>query len=229
MFIERPLATLPADHAERFVRAMFAPDQRFARAYHYWFRAVQGHNEPTAKLATRIELHKACDALLANLGDPNVHTVGFQKVAVSWEDAGGAASYQPIGVFGYRALTALPFGAKIAERIAATSLRTRCATASGIAHCVGILDAHGNLDVLKTILLSLAHKAQTAGHDQLFFFTPDHRLRGLYERFGMEFPEEIQLPTSKHLVGMFDLAANRARVEAIESQLAESNPFAWAA
>ncbi|MBA2541490.1 MAG: hypothetical protein H0V17_17745 [Deltaproteobacteria bacterium] len=179
MFIERPLATLPADHAERFVRAMFAPDQRFARAYHYWFRTVQGHNEPTAKLSTRIELHKACDAVLANVGDPNLHTLGIQKVAASWQDAGGAASYQPIGLFGYRALTALPVGAKIAERIASTSLRTRCAGPSGIAHCVGILEEHGGLDVLKTVFVSLAHKAQAAGHAQLFLFTPDHRLRGL--------------------------------------------------
>lgn len=230
MFIERPLATLPTDHAERFVRALFAPDGRFARAYHDWFRTVQGHNEPTAKLSTRIELHKASDALLGNLGDPALHTVGVQQVAANWQDAGGAASYRPIGLFGYRALTALPFGAKIAARIATTSLRTRCGGPSGIAHCVGILDEHGSLDVLKTVFLSIAHKAQAAGHDQLFFFTPDHRLRGLYTRFGIEFPEELQLPSSKHLVGMFDLAGNRARVEAIESQLAETrNSFAWAA
>lgn len=230
MFIERPLATLPVDHAERFVRAMFAPDQRFARAYHDWFRTVAGHDEPTAKLSTRVELHKASDSLLASLADPNIHTIGFQKVAANWQDAGGAASYQPIGLFGYRALDELPFGAEIADRIATTSLRTRCTRASGIAHCVGILDEHGSLDVLKTIFLSIAHKAQAAGHDQLVFFTPDRRLRGLYARFGIEFPAELQLPAEKHLVGMFDLAGNRARVEAIESQLAATqNPFAWAA
>lgn len=228
MFIERPLATLPTDHAERFVRAMFAPGQRFARAYQYWFSTVQGHNEPTAKLETRVELRTASERLLENLADPEIHTVGFQKVAANWQDAGSAAAYQPIGLFGYRVLTDHSFGVEIAERIATTSLRERCTGPVGIAHCVGILDEHGSLDVLKTIFLSLAHKAQAAGHDQLFFFTPDHRLRGLYVKFGMEFPDELQLPTRKHLVGMFDLAANRARVDAIESQLAAS-PFAWAA
>ncbi len=227
MFIERPLSTLPTDRAEPFVRAMFGTDGRFARAYRYWFQTVQGHNEATAKLETRVELHTACERVLENLADPNLHTVGFQKVAANWQDAGSAAAYQPIGLFGYRALGELPFGVEIAEQIARTSLRSRCTGPLGIAHCVGMLDDHKNLDVLKTIFLSIAHKAQAAGHDQLFFFTPDHRLRGLYERFGMEFPEDLQLPNRKHLVGMFDLAANSHRVDAIEMQL--RNPFAWAA
>lgn len=229
MFIERPLATLPTEHADRFVRALFAPEQRFARAYQYWFQTVQGHNEATAKLETRVELHTASQRLLSNLADPALHTVGFQKVAANWQDAGSAAAYQPVGLFGYRALGELPMGAEIEHRIATTNLRERCTGPLGIAHCVGILDERGyqRLDVLKTIFLSLAHKAERAGHGQLFFYTPDHRLRGLYAKFGMEFPAELQLPNRKHLVGMFDLAANRARVDAIESQL--RNPLAWAA
>lgn len=209
--IERPLASLPTADAERFIRSLFAPDQRFARAFHHYWKVVLGQNDATAKLNTHIELAQTADKLVANLADPNMFTVGY-------EDGG---TYTPIGIFGYRALGAHPFGVKIADVVASGPLAARLGSEFGIAHCVGILDAHAGLEILKTMFLSIARKAQAAGHEQLFFFTSDHRLEGLYRRFGMEFPQELALRDSKHLVGMFDLARceNRTRVNQLECAL----------
>jgi hypothetical protein len=208
--IERPLASLPAPDAERFIRALFAPEQRFARAFHHYWRIVLKQNASTARLNTSIELVQTASKLLANLDDPDLFTVGFE-----------GAGYDPIGIFGYRELRAHAFGEKIANVVAAGPLAARCRGTLGIAHCVGILDAHAGLEILKTMFLSIARKAASAGHDQLFFFTSDHRLEALYRRFGMEFPAELAVPDSKHLVGMFDLSRceNRIRVSQLECAL----------
>jgi len=207
MLIERPLAGLPTLEAERFIRSLFAPDQRFARAFHHYWKVVLKQNDATARLNMLIELAQAADKLVANLADPHMFTVGHHD--------------QPIGIFGYRELTAHPVGCRIADVIASGPLAARCGSRLGIAHCVGIIDAHASLDVLKTIFASIARRAQAAGHDQVLFFTSDHRLESLYRRFGMEFPQELALHESKHLVGMFDLTRceNRIRINQLEAEL----------
>jgi hypothetical protein len=141
MLIERPLATLPADHAQRFVCAMIGPAQR-----------------------------------VASLADPHLITVGRQRVAASWQEAGGAAAFQPIGLFGYRART---------DQL-------------GSAYCVGILGEQ-RADVLETIFLAIARTAARAGHAQLVFATPDRR----HERCAVDLPAALQLPTTNRV---FDLA-----------------------
>jgi hypothetical protein len=201
MYLERPLASLPCRTAERFVRSLFAPDQRFARAFHHYWRVVLGQNEATAKLNTLIELDQSARAVLERLDDPHMFTI-----------AAATAPDEPVGIFGYRELGAHQVGAKVAGIVAATpALAARCrGVGSGIAHCVAILDAEAGLDALKVIFSSIATKAGAAGHGQLYFFTSDHRLERLYRRFGMEFPAELVLPGSRHLVGMFDVAAHAA-------------------
>ncbi|MEO8701891.1 MAG: hypothetical protein ABI867_17735 [Kofleriaceae bacterium] len=201
--IERPLASLPAPDAERFIRALFAPDQRFARAFHHYWKHVVRQNDATARLSTLCELAQVSSKLLENLADPNLFTVGHAE---------------PIGIFGYRPLADHAYGERIASAVARAGAAT---TNVGIAHCVGILDAHAGMRVLKTMFLSIARKAQAQGHGQLYFFTSDHRLEGLYLRFGMEFPDWLALPDSKHLVGMYDLTRceNRIRVDQLEWQL----------
>jgi hypothetical protein len=211
MMTERPLASLPAEQAESFIRALFAPGQRFARAFHHYWRVVLKQNEATAKLNTYIELAQSGAKLIENLGDPAMHVI--------------CQDGQPIGIFGYRELRAHAFGAKIADVVSTTALADTCKGPLGIAHCVGILDQYASIDVLKRIFASLARKANAAGHQQLFFFTSDHRLEGLYKRFGMEFPAELAVPDSKHLVGMFDLTRceNRIRLSHLEAALEQAN------
>jgi hypothetical protein len=143
MLIERPLATLPADPAQRFVGAMFAPAQQAAA-----------------------------------LADVHLMTVGRQRVAASWQEAGSAAAYQPMGLFGYRART---------DQL-------------GLVYCVGILDEHRErADVLETIFLAIVRNAERAGHHQLLFVAPDRR----HEPFGIDLPAALALPTNS---GLFELA-----------------------
>ena len=88
MVTDRPLASLPAEQAEQLIRALFAPNQRFARAYQHHYRFVLRQNEPTAKLNTRIELARAAATLLARLDDPCMHVL--------------CRDDEPVGLFGFR-------------------------------------------------------------------------------------------------------------------------------
>jgi hypothetical protein len=207
MLTERPLASLPREHAEQFIRALFAPGQWFARAYHHYYRNVLKHNEPTAKLDTHIELARATAKLLANLDDPCLYVVFVGD--------------QPVGIFGYRELRAHSAGAHLASVIATSSLAARCPGPLGIAHCLGILENRTHLELLKHLFVAFVRKANDAGHRQLCFFTADHRLESMYSPFGMEFPADLAMPASKHLVGLFDLARceNRIRIALLEHEL----------
>lgn len=216
MLNERTLASLPTAQAESFIHALFQPDQRFGRAFHHYWRTVLKQNEPTATLNTRIELAQAADKLLANLSDPHYHVV--------------CKDDQPVGIFGYRELTAHPVGREIARVVERLPRAEASPGPYGFAHCVGILDAHASIDILKQMFGSIARKAIAAGHGQLFFFTSDHRLEKLYRRFGMEFSRELALDSSKHLVGMFDLerCENRIRLAELEQSLATVDRWATA-
>ena len=114
-------------------------------------------------------------------GDTTLFTLGFQKVAANWQDAGGPAAFEPIGLFGYRAL---------GDR-------------TGLAFAASMLDMPRAVDLEKTMFLAIAHKARIAGHERLFVVTPDHRVRRTFAAFGMVFPAELQLES--YLVGYFDL------------------------
>ncbi len=144
MFIERPLASLPADRAAMFLRQLGA------------------HHDA---------------------GDTTLFTLGFQKVAANWQDAGGPAAFEPIGLFGYRTL---------GDR-------------TGLAFETSILDTPRAIDLEKTMFLAIAHKARVAGHERLFVITPDRRVRRTFAAFGMVFPAALQLES--YLVGYFDLTA----------------------
>lgn len=134
-----------------------------------------------ADVSTRFLERVAIDLAVT---DPALYTLGFQRVAAHWQDAGGPAAFEPIGLYGYRALD---------ER-------------TGLAYAVSMIETPRTIDLKKTMFLSIAHKARVAGHDRLFVVTPDPTLRGVFGNFGMVFPAELQLES--YLVGWFDLAAS---------------------
>jgi hypothetical protein len=177
MFIERPLAQLPAADAERFVRALLSPD--------------------------------AADDLI-DRADPSLHAIGVQTVAVRWEDAGGAGAFKPLALFGYCELAEHPLGARIAR-----GLPKRYAGPFGIAHSIGVLAPTAGVDFEKTIFLSLAHAALAAGHQQLVMITDRVRAER-YSRFGIELLPGL-LHHRGNIVGVFDLAAKRAQLDAIDA------------
>lgn len=144
----------------------------------------------------------AADAVLDDLADPTIHTLGTQKVAATWQDAGGPRAFTPFAIYGYCELAAHPIGARIAR-----ALPKRFAGPFGFAHSIGIAGGTG-VDLEKTIFLALAHAAQIAGHAQLVIITDRVRAER-FTRFGCEV-----LPHPLHnrsaAVAIFDLAARRA-------------------
>src|SRR6185295_3045172 len=91
----------------------------------------------------------------------------------------------------------------------------------GLCHAVAIRDDHASLHVLRTMFVHVARRAAELDLDVLYFYSSDHRLAGVYRHFGIDFPPDLALPDSRHLVGRYVLhrADNRARVAAAAAQL----------
>jgi len=213
MWIERPLATLPAADVERLVRALFAPDQRLARSFRHYWRTVRGHDEPTARLETLIDLRHDADELIARR-DPELHAIGFQRVVASWEDAGGPAAYQAEGVFGYRALADHPLGASIAEvveHVPSRPVAANDAHAIGFAYDLAVLDLGAEVDVAAELLAAIGRTARRAGHARVVVTTADRDLALQLACGGVELLPELALPDRKQIAGLFELARRAPR------------------
>jgi hypothetical protein len=78
-----------------------------------------------------------------------------------------------------------------------------------MAHAVSVLDEYANRGALETILFSIAKKSIIGKFSFVFFFVSDSRLVRLYRRFGMEFPDDLRFPHSKHVVGIYEPTALR--------------------
>ena len=193
---ERPLASLPRADATSLVRRLYAPDQRFARAFYRYWHTIIGQPEHVARDSTATELAQSADALLDNLDDSCVHTIGV-------EHAGG---YEPIGMFAFRPLGDHAQGRILEQHVADTGLAARYPGPLAIGHAVAILDDHATREALETILLSIARKALAGGFAFVFFYTSDERLVPLYRHFGMDFPPDLHFPHSAHVVGVYEPA-----------------------
>src|SRR5687767_3956681 len=74
-YVEMPLSRLPRATAHRLIDQLFAPEQRFARCFHRYWRDTMGMTEAAATRATRDELVTSAAVLRAGLADPCVHTI----------------------------------------------------------------------------------------------------------------------------------------------------------
>jgi hypothetical protein len=208
-YVEMPLSRLPRATAHRLIDQLFAPEQRFARCFHRYWRDTMGMSEAAAARATRDELATSAGVLRADLADPFVHTIGVTH------DLG----YEPVGIYAVRPLTAHPIGRRLDATMPARAPGT--GARRGIVHAVAIRDDHAGLTALRTAFVGVARKAVEQDLDVLYFYSSDHRLAGVYKHFGMEFPEGLALPGSRHLVGRFDTRRpdNRERVAFTAEQL----------
>ncbi|MBZ0233591.1 MAG: hypothetical protein K8M05_14795 [Deltaproteobacteria bacterium] len=204
-----PLSRLPRATALRLIDQLFAPDQRFARCFHRYWRDTMGMSDAAAARATRDELATSAAALRADLVDPFAHTIGVAH------DIG----YEPVGLYAVRALAAHPVGRRLDAAIPAGT--PGAGARRGIVHAVAIRDDHAGLTALRTAFVGIARKAAEQDVDVLYFYSSDHRLAGVYRHFGMDFPEGLALPGSRHLVGRYDVrrADNRERVAFTAEQL----------
>lgn len=188
-YTQVPLSRLPRAMALRLIDQLTAPEQRFARCFERYWREVVKLDDDAAARATAEELAAASAMLRAGVSDACFQTIGVTH------DLG----YEPVGIYAVRALTAHPVGAKLAKGLGASHERR------GIVHALAIRDDHGGLTALRTAFFNIARRAEAQGFDVLYFYSSDHRLAGVYRRFGMEFSEELALPESGHLVGRYSL------------------------
>jgi hypothetical protein len=193
-YLEYPLCALPREVATALIARLYAPDQRFARAFYRYWREVLGQSEEEASRSTAAELVESMEALQGNLADPCVHTIGIDH----------GQDYEPIGIFAFRPLHEHTQGRMLRDAMRSGPLETRYCGRSAIAHAVALLDEHAARAAFDNILLSIARKALTGGFAFVFFYTSDDRLEFLYRRYGMDFPPDLRLPHSAHLVGVYD-------------------------
>jgi hypothetical protein len=196
LYQEHPLRSLPPDQAAAFVSKIYRKNERMYRAMFWYWRVRVGMEEEAAAEKARAELHAAEAMVLGGFNDPNYYTIGTKSEA--------QASYEPAGLFSLRDLTAHPQGRVLAEVISSCALRNVYRGRLAIAHSVAVLDRQGGRTALSTIFLSIALKALDADCSHVLFFTSDHRLHGIYQRFGMEFPPQLAFPDTHHLVGSYD-------------------------
>lgn len=195
-----PLRRLHLEIARRLIAELHAPDQRFARCFHRYWREELGQSDEEAAQSTRAELDASAAALAADLNDPCVHTIGVQN----------ERSYEPVGLYAVRPLSAHPIGRQLDASLGPGPLGER----RGFCHSLGVRDDHAGLLALRTIFVHIARLAFSAGFDVLYFYSSDARLAGIYRHFGMDFPDGLRVPGSRHLVGRYLVhrADNLARV-----------------
>src|SRR5262245_26264790 len=73
-YTEMPLQRLPPATARRLIAQLYAPEQRFARCFHRYWREVMGQSEAEAAASTRDEL--AASAAAIDPRDSMLHTIG---------------------------------------------------------------------------------------------------------------------------------------------------------
>jgi hypothetical protein len=213
-YTEMPFCRLPRATALRLVDQLTAPDQRFARCFHRYWREVLHLSEDDATRATADELRAAAELLRAGLGDPHFTTLGVThdlgRFAAEGIETARVRSlgYEPVGIYAVRALTAHPVGARLDAALGPARERR------GLCHAVAIRDDHAGLTALRSAFIGVARRAVELDLDVLYFYSSDHRLAGVYKHFGMDFPDGLALPGSNHLVGRYQVhrADNRARV-----------------
>jgi hypothetical protein len=226
-YTEMPLSRLPRATALRLIDELYAPAQRFARCFHRYWRDTMGMSDAAAARATADELATSAAVLRADLSDPFMHTIGvpptseLRSLETGPNQYRGTADlgYEPVGIYAVRPLAAHAMGRLLDATMPAGTLGA--GARRGIVHAVAIRDDHAGLLALRTAFVGIARKAAEQDLDVLYFYSSDHRLAGLYKHFGMDFPEGLALPGSRHLVGRYQVyrADNRERVAFTAKQL----------
>lgn len=226
-YSEMPLCRLPRATANRLIDQLFAPDQRFARCFFRYWRDTMGMSDAAAMRAMQDELATSAAVLRADLTDPFFHTIGVRgsRELRSLEPAPNKClgthdlGYEPVGIYAVRALASHPVGARLDATMPPGT--PAAGARRGFVHAVAIRDDHAGLTALRSAFVGIARKAVEQDLDVLYFYSSDHRLAGVYKHFGMDFPEGLALPGSRHLVGRYQVhrADNRARVAFTAEQL----------
>ena len=191
-----PLCKLPREEALTLIKRLFSIEERFARSFYRYWREVLNQPEEQAWESTRQEVQEYIDQLSNNLEDPYYHTIGCVEDGV----------YTPVGLYGFRDLDKHPTGSKLRQSLDANpELDEKYQGNLAIAHAMSMLDGHRHIQMLRYAFLLIGLEALARGIKHIFFFMSDYRLERVYTRFGLDFPSNLKLPDTKHLVGCYTL------------------------
>lgn len=210
-----PLGRLNPDEAISLCRALFSPEERFAKGFYHYWREVLHLPEAQAWQATLDELNEYFETITANLCDPHFYAIGFNQ----------QGKFTPVGIFAFRSLEDHPVGPKLRYSIEKNGLAQKYQGNLAIAHTFSSLSDYRNRAMMKYAFLRMAFKALEHNFQHIFFFMSDHRLGPIYSRFGLEFPPNLTLPDSKHLVGSYSITPRHLEdIRKVAEQFGETMP-----
>ncbi|MDH4379271.1 MAG: hypothetical protein QE263_05145 [Vampirovibrionales bacterium] len=215
VFAQKPLAELSKSDAVHLIDALYSPDERFAEGFYKYRVDVLKHPEELAWHNTLEELEHYKAQLKANLADDGMITLG---------EITADGRYHPVGMVGFRPLAEHPRGQELLTVIDTLKPAQRYAGNKGMVHSFSLLKDFRSLEMLKYVFLSIGLRALQAHLAHVFFFFSDYRLKTVYQRYGLDFPEDLKFPSSQHVIGCYSLTeANQNRMAAAIEMLTQSS------
>jgi hypothetical protein len=204
VFAQKPLSELPKVDAVQLIDALYSPDERFAEGFYKFRVDVLKHPEDLAWHNTLEELEHYKAQLKTNVADDGMMTLG---------EITPEGRYHPVGMVGFRPLAEHPRGQELLTVIDTLKPEQRYAGNKGMVHSFSLLKDFRSLEMLKYVFLSIGLRALQAHMAHVFFFFSDYRLKTVYQRYGLDFPEDLRFPSSQHVIGCYSLTeANRNRM-----------------
>ncbi len=204
IFAQKPLSKLPQAEATQLIDALYSPDERFAEGFYKYRVDVLEHPEELAWHNTLEELEHYKTRLKANLADDGMMTLG---------EISSEGHYYPVGMVGFRPLAEHPRGQELLQVLNMLTPAQRYAGNKGMVHSFSLLKKFRSLEMLKYVFLTIALRALQANMAHVFFFFSDYRLKSVYQRYGLDFPDDLKFPSSQHVIGCYSLTeANRNRM-----------------
>jgi hypothetical protein len=195
-YMTLPLCELPEAEAVELIHNLFSEEERFFKGFFLYWHEVLNQPYEEALESTRKEVQGYIDTLTTNLSDPRYFTLGHVEEGI----------YKPVGLFGFRLLEEHPIGPELLKTIEhEPDLKSQYQGRLAVAHAMSMLDGHRHRKMLAYSFALIGLKAIEMEMQHIFFFASDHRLKRIYSRFGLEFPANLKLPNTKHMVGSYSL------------------------
>lgn len=220
-FEEKLFCDLPQQQAFDLVDTLYGPDERFAQVFYNYRIKLLGHSHEEATQSTQAELAHHIAAIKSTYKtDRHVFAVGYRPEAQETDAL--PPEYRPVGLYCMRPVLEHERGQDLLDALSDLNMDTQYAGKKALVHSFCLLKDFRNLHMLKYIFINIGLKAVRDEYAHLFFFFSDHRLKGIYERYGLTFPADLKFRNSQHAIGCFSMTeANMARIHHAIEQLAQ--------
>ncbi len=213
-FEKLPLSQIPPGQAIQLIKDLYSPEERFAKGFLKYRINVLKNPEELAWNNTLEELEHYIEYFSNRLDADGIYTIGYRDEF---------NNFVPVGMYCFKPLSDHPRGDELLKALSDENLDEHYSGQKAILHSFSLLNDFRNLESLKYVFILIALEALEKDFEHIFFFMSDYRLKSIYKRYGLEFPE-IAFEKSRHVIGCYTL--NETNVEKIASVLyAENSPF----